>query len=561
MFKKISLFFMYFVTVFSMVSLAVVFFSETALIKNPFDSVKSVTLTGEYSVNGGDFLPLPQDGKLSVTDDNNHVLIKGHFSDDIEVNESLMMRIDNLFVTVKVNGATVYTFGDEGTYAGFSESPGNVWDSWRSTGVSTEDEVEITLSNAYTNHVSVAFSTFLTKLSVGDSGDMVMLLLRSSYRNLILGMFIAFLGIIMFILSVMLIRKKRSGEQYLLLSLFSVSAGLWFFIDFDVQSIILPFPTFNNGLDIVMLLMLQMFLLSYLASLLKTRAKNILYAPAATDALLIVVSTVTQLTGVYDYYRYTGVIETLVFIEIAAIAAAFIIEISKVGFVRVKRSIMPIAVVVAGGALDTLFYMLGIFPKTFFFKIALILYLITQFVRILKEFRDVFLVDAKVKLLEQLAYKDALTHVPNRLAYEDKCHEVNNRILSDAQEPFGLAAFDINRLKRTNDTLGHEAGDELICAAASAICHAFTHCPVYRIGGDEFAAYMNENECRHQKELIETLRALSDEYNAANPQKAPVSVAAGIALYEPKTDASFEHVMARADKAMYADKERIKSLE
>lgn len=47
---------------------------------------------------------------------------------------------------------------------------------------------------------------------------------------------------------------------------------------------------------------------------------------------------------------------------------------------------------------------------------------------------------------------------------------------------------DVNDLKRTNDTLGHHAGDELIIGAAKCLCRSFTETDrIYRTGGDEFA--------------------------------------------------------------------------
>ena len=52
----------------------------------------------------------------------------------------------------------------------------------------------------------------------------------------------------------------------------------------------------------------------------------------------------------------------------------------------------------------------------------------------------------------------------------------------------------LNGLKKANDTLGHSAGDELICAAANCMKFAFaSYGKIYRIGGDEFVVWIQES--------------------------------------------------------------------
>ena len=79
---------------------------------------------------------------------------------------------------------------------------------------------------------------------------------------------------------------------------------------------------------------------------------------------------------------------------------------------------------------------------------------------------------------------DALTGVLSRHAYM----KALERYTDPAEIPGDLAAFsiDINGLKTVNDTIGHEAGDELITGAARCIAKVFTGGECFRTGGDEF---------------------------------------------------------------------------
>lgn len=107
------------------------------------------------------------------------------------------------------------------------------------------------------------------------------------------------------------------------------------------------------------------------------------------------------------------------------------------------------------------------------------------------------IIDAEKKAQIDLILKtniDPLTGLYNRRAYENDLVEYKRRPL---EENFVYISFDIDKLKLTNDTLGHAAGDELILGARDCMQKAFSSFgKIYRIGGDEFIAicFMDEDE-------------------------------------------------------------------
>lgn len=81
---------------------------------------------------------------------------------------------------------------------------------------------------------------------------------------------------------------------------------------------------------------------------------------------------------------------------------------------------------------------------------------------------------------------DSLTGLFNRRAYQDDIKNHNNKI---PEGDYIYVSMDLNELKVVNDTLGHEAGDEILMGAADCMKRCFSpYGKVYRIGGDEFAA-------------------------------------------------------------------------
>ena len=166
---------------------------------------------------------------------------------------------------------------------------------------------------------------------------------------------------------------------------------------------------------------------------------------------------------------------------------------------------------------------------------------------------------AQARALQQateLVSRDALTGVKSKRAFIEAEMQWDGYIEVDPDISFAVAVFDLNGLKKINDTLGHAAGDSYIRAGSAAICTAFHHSPVYRIGGDEFAAILSTSDYDNRAELIARFRA----ENAARAASGGVVVAAGLSEYYPGIDTRFQDVFDRADAEMYENKKALKEL-
>ena len=98
--------------------------------------------------------------------------------------------------------------------------------------------------------------------------------------------------------------------------------------------------------------------------------------------------------------------------------------------------------------------------------------------------------------------------------------------------------------------------------ASELICRVFKHSPVFRIGGDEFAVVLQNEDYQNRKELTELFDKNADEIRALAENKwEQVSIALGMAEYDPQSDTSVDDVIHRADKTMYENKRTRKSQE
>ncbi len=179
------------------------------------------------------------------------------------------------------------------------------------------------------------------------------------------------------------------------------------------------------------------------------------------------------------------------------------------------------------------------------------------------------LIDTKVALketeekasnLQALSEKDALTGIRNKRAYDCEVQKLEAD-LADGFNEFGLAMIDLNYLKRTNDTYGHEKGNISIRKLCMLVCEIFEHSPVFRIGGDEFIVVLKNRDYRGVDKLIEDfnnrLSALQND-DTLQPWEQ-ISAAIGYAIFDKTVDKNVEDVFKKADKAMYDRKVSMKA--
>ena len=160
-----------------------------------------------------------------------------------------------------------------------------------------------------------------------------------------------------------------------------------------------------------------------------------------------------------------------------------------------------------------------------------------------------------VKDLNKQVFVDPLTSVRNKGAITKFIHELQGRIDSGEKVEAAVGMFDCNNLKYINDKYGHDKGDEYLKAASRLICRVFQHSPVFRIGGDEFAVILQNEDYYNREELIGLFDADESEINRlAENEWDEVNVAIGIADYDPSIDGTVIDTMRRADKMMYENK-------
>lgn len=149
--------------------------------------------------------------------------------------------------------------------------------------------------------------------------------------------------------------------------------------------------------------------------------------------------------------------------------------------------------------------------------------------------------------LSRLSKEDKMTSLYNRNQYMKMIEEYYPDI-----QNVGVIFWDVNGLKKTNDTLGHEYGDHLITSISNSILKITAeNKKAYRIGGDEFVMIVEDATEEMIQTILKEWRQAIEKKNEASEIKVSVSV--GYAL---GNGTEIEKVIKRADKNMYLEKKR-----
>lgn len=162
---------------------------------------------------------------------------------------------------------------------------------------------------------------------------------------------------------------------------------------------------------------------------------------------------------------------------------------------------------------------------------------------------------AETRLLkerEHLMYTDTLTGLYNRTYFNEM-----EDTLANNPCPQAIIAADLNMLKKVNDTYGHQMGDVLITTFARLLKEQLPDAVLFRMGGDEFLAFMPVCDEEEAKRLVALLKASCTEYPVAISEQNSFlpSAAFGYAIRDGESE-KLDAVINLADKQMYMDKDQ-----
>lgn len=178
--------------------------------------------------------------------------------------------------------------------------------------------------------------------------------------------------------------------------------------------------------------------------------------------------------------------------------------------------------------------------------------------------------EGALETVKLMSVTDMLTGLLNRRGFEER-FEAGLAEAMRYGHPATLALVDLDYFKKVNDTLGHQAGDELLERVAETMRYEVRDCDVVgRLGGDEFAIFLPHTDSEQARLLCDRIQSKISKVTIQGEEQGPdgpepiemtASMTIGLASFEPKNGEGAEPMSAKrlaghADMALYEAKRR-----
>ncbi len=398
----------------------------------------------------------------------------------------------------------------------------------------------------------------LPEIYVGDKSDIIMSKLHGDIPTIFIFIFMLFNFIIILIL-IFTNKPFFESQHYSILHL--AILGVVVSMHFLTQLWSISYFLYNMSEFMYFTEYTTLFLI-FIPSLIYIKYKldpkfcilfDVMIAGLGFNILLQYTLTILKILEFKEMVYYThGIIAS----SIAIIIISVIFTDAK-SHPNKKKLIMPLISVILGTILPMGYYI--IFNQTILENLSLIIgitIIILGFKDVFENYLNFVENEKKLSIYKELSITDSLTKLKNRAGYNKFIEDFSEHSVSGY-----LVSMDLNKLKYTNDTYGHLAGDKLIVNFANTLKASSMgrdNIKTFRIGGDEFCAFIETSEDFDINEWINKIKRVfaKTEHFIKN---TPPSFSAGYQFIRAGEDTNIEKALQVADQKMYEDKAKYKS--
>ena len=372
----------------------------------------------------------------------------------------------------------------------YGASPGSRWHIVSLNASETPVTLCLEVTACYTNSHGM-----IDNIYIGNTQDLYQKITAERIFGFIISAFLYICGFILILLYFYMRRGHKAGKDLLYLGLATFFSAQWS----STESIL--WQLFLGHSELIHLLgytALAAIPLSYgmLASY-RLKGKGQLFSKiySSVSAVTLIAVIVLQVFGILEFHYSLILVRVLIVFIIPLMIPLVFSYTDRDNRNSQQLIIFPLlAILVVCITVSLIKYMLGSYSDySFYVRVALISFLLCLIVYQFNQIVTTFSKGMKADMLHDLALTDHMTGLYNRTAFNEHKAEYNHII--DSFSPLGIIQFDVNNLKKVNDTLGHEKGDQMIKAVAEGLKRAFGEysdtCFSYRTGGDEFLTVIN----------------------------------------------------------------------
>lgn len=449
-------------------------------------------------------------------------------------------------VEVSIDGEIVYVLRPKESNL-FGKTPGSNWNTILINREDAGKEVKVVLSAVYDSSENI-----VPEFYVGSKYGIWGMILKDELLPFFLSLAAIVMGIVFTLFTIFNYQNSEVDKSLLMLGMFSLNIGLWKMSDLAAMSLIFPFSIPLANLPFLTLMLVVIPFSLYVKELFSTRDSMVWYLPCGVSLIVTALSLVLQIENKADLRQTLWMTHLTMVLLVLVFLYMTIRELRSVGWNKKLQTLLACACAcIIGMAVDIIVYyisngtsmmVLGMF--------GFLTYVTVLGVRSVRETKRLMAIGMQAKRYEEMAYHDQLTGIFNRTAYAE-CTERKDFTPDNCI----VVMFDLNNLKKCNDTMGHEKGDRYILCSAKLIEKVFGDIgKCYRMGGDEFCVLLKGVSLEECKRRTQRLKAEVEFCNQSNPDEFPIQIACGYKLYDKEVDYDLGDTLRRADKMMYHEK-------
>lgn len=516
--------------------------------------IAAFSIHGQISIVSGDKEVIIWDDSMERTQEDGvycyrRILPSEDIGEKVIVYNTVHMRLE-----VLIDGETVYELktGEDSMVktTGFC---------WNTISLSEDDagkEIVFLVTPVYSD------STPKGSFYYGTYREIERRILAERVLRLVLSATIALAGIAMLFYGLFVVKRGQDSEAIIQFAVFAVMLGIWSAIETQVPDWVFPCSMVIVVVSHLMLMILPLPFMLFLRHMYHNGESKLWSICCYINCAVIALRVILQITGVYDLRETLLLTHICLLLFVIAIVGMTVREIAAHGFAgQVKINSICVLVILVSTILELAIYRFGNM-STPLGSVGFLFYITVMGIVNVRKTRELMEQARESALYRKLAYTDELTGLSNRTAFREdleKRMEPDQTAGGESILPTVVYMFDLNDLKKCNDTYGHDYGDQYIKMAADALKKLFEQegrC--YRTGGDEFCAWAPYTS---QDRIDEKLSLLEQEIQELNNEGfvVTVSMAVGYAVYAEREDGGgLYSTMKRADAMMYERKQAYK---
>lgn len=367
--------------------------------------------------------------------------------------------------------------------------------------------------------------------------------------------------IIIFLISislniVFLVYYKKMGLQSLkYFASFCFWVGIWFIAESQMLQFFIGNSFYITYSAYFAMPLFPLFFVNFLDK--EVQFEYSAFSKIVTAVMLVdlVVVISLQLFGIVDLYTSSYFTVGLILLSMIGTLVLLNIEYFKFNNKKSKSHLIAFGFLFTFGVIEIFSYYTRLFRNTgIFFKIGIFIYMLHMMILQLKKLTTIIKNEKATEQLEKMAYEDYMTKVNNRAAlFRDLSIILDDKF----HKQISLIYLDINDLKTINDKYGHSCGDIAILSVANSLKKSFGgYGGVYRIGGDEFVAYLIDVNASEKERLVDKFVSLIYEEN--KKYDFELNVAVGTRNFELNESITIDEMLRKADEVMYTNKQFMK---